>query len=677
MMRRKALALIVAGCLLAGGSLLGFRAAPVPSPPLDRLEYSFQLLDRVGRVLGRRLTRDGFWRLPANLDAIDSRYLDWLMACEDQRFWSHSGVDPWALVRALWQWISEGRVVSGASTLTMQTVRLLQPRPRTLVSKLVEMVQAVRLERVLDKREILELYLTLAPYGGNLQGIRAASLAYFGKEPRRLTPSEIALLIALPQSPETRRPDRHPEAARRARNFVLQRLYKKGLLDRQTLRVAQSRPVPSRGELRPFLAPHLTARLHRLHPDKNEVRTTLDARLQRRLRDLARRYRLLPGESLAVLVVENESGQVRAHLGSGDWLCQSQLDLTRAVRSPGSTLKPFIYGLGFETGKMHPETWVRDEKYRAGVFGPANYDRKFHGVVSLREALRRSLNIPAVKALRRIGVKPLLWRFNEVGVTLRLPPGQEPGLAVALGGAGIRLQDLVALYASLARGGRFRALSFEAGETHPEQKLLSPVAVWYLDNVLKEVPPPEGFANTRAIRYKTGTSYGFRDAWAIGYDARYTVGVWVGRPDGGASNGRTGANSAAPLLFTVFELLPAEEPADPEPPAGVILAGHAQLPRHLQWLSPEQRGDDRPRIVFPPDESRLPWNESSIIVLKAQGGTRPYHWVIDGEIVPGGSLSGRVQWKPKGPGQARVVLIDGQGRRARVRLWLEARQGSQ
>lgn len=652
-------------------------------PPLQLPEpaYSFQLTDRDGELLRLYTTDDGYWRLPADADRIDPRFIQQLLAYEDKRFEDHGGVDPLALARAGWQWLRHGRIVSGASTLTMQTVRLLEPRPRTLGSKLTEMWLARRLEQQLSKKQILDLYLTLAPYGGNLQGIRAASLFYFGKEPDQLTPSQSALLIALPQSPESRRPDRHPEAAGQARHAVLEQMHRKGLLSDEEVELAHSIPVPVERRPTPFLAPHLADRLKR-DSDQALLKTTLDISLQRRLETLARRHQetLPDGQTLAVMIVSNKEREVLAHLGSGDYFNATQIDLTQSIRSPGSTLKPLIYGLGFEALIFHPETRVLDQPFRRGAFGPRNFDQAYRGVVSVRQALQKSLNVPAVKALQQVGPSRLVNRLDQVGVNLALADRQKPGLSIALGGAGTRLHDLTALYAAIANGGNYRALGYVVDEERGNAtRLLSGEASWYLDDILSGVPLPRGFTRNLAVRFKTGTSYGFRDVWAIGYDADYTIGVWVGQVDGSAGHGQTGLDTAAPLLLEAFELMPPGAPVQSDPPDDVLLVKNSELPRSMRWLSDDDKARyeaaTNPQIIFPVDGSTMTFvsheQNNAGITLKSRGGAVPYHWLIDGRRIDQTGFEQTVQWQPEGPGRIQITLIDSEGQSDRVEVWLE------
>ncbi|WP_245431337.1 penicillin-binding protein 1C, partial [Rhodoplanes roseus] len=429
-------------------------------PPLGKdLAWSTVVGDRDGRILRPYATADGRWRLRAERHNVDPRFFDLLFAYEDRRFQEHAGIDPRAFGRAAWQLATHGRIVSGGSTLTMQVARLLEPRTeRSLVAKLRQAVRAVQIERRLSKDEILGLYLSLAPYGGNLEGIRAASLAWLGKEPRRLTLGEAALLVALPQSPEARRPDRSPETARRARDRVLDRMAAAGVIETGEIDRAKAEPVPTARRPMPMMAPHTADRLVAERPQDQSHRTTLEGPLQAALEALAkdRAAALGPDISIAILAVEHATGDVLGRVGSADFFDarrSGQVDMTLAVRSPGSTLKPFVFGLGFEDGFLHPETLLDDRPVRYGAYAPENFDLTFQGTVTARKALQLSLNVPAVQVLDKVGPSRFTARLAQAGVRLVLPAGEAPGLAMGLGGTGVTLADLVRLYGGLARLG--------------------------------------------------------------------------------------------------------------------------------------------------------------------------------------------------------------------------------
>ncbi len=462
--------------------------------------------------------------------------------------------------------VAAGRVVSGASTLTMQTVRLLQPQARTLGAKAVEAARALVLERRLDKRGILSLYLTLAPFGGNIEGVRAASLAYLGKEPVELSPAEAALLVAIPQAPERLRPDRHAEALRRARDRILERVAEAGVITPAAAAEARRDPVPAARRPMPMHAPHLTARLAlAAAPGTATVRTTIDGGLQRRLEGMAARWAdgLDPDTSVAAIVADAATGAVLAHLGSPGYFATrraGQVDMTRAVRSPGSTLKPFLYGLAFDDGFLDPRSVVTDAPLRISGYAPANFAPMHLGELQAAEALRQSLNVPAVSILDRYGPARFVNRLASAGARLQLPGSAErPGLAVVLGGVGTTLEDMVSLYTALAGDGRVRPLAVraDAAGTH-SRPLLTAGSAWEVARILESsAHPAHGVARRGGpVAWKTGTSYGFRDAWALGVADGRVVGVWVGRPDGTPRPGHYGARSAAPLLLEVFDTLP-------------------------------------------------------------------------------------------------------------------------
>jgi len=643
-------------------------------PPLGHhLDYSHTVLDRHGRLLRAYATKEGRWRLPATVDDVDPRFIKLLLGYEDRRFYEHDGVDPLALLRAAIQLVVNGHIVSGGSTLTMQVARLLEPRQhRSFGAKLRQITRALELERKLSKNQILALYLTLAPYGGNLEGIRAASLAYFGKEPKRLSLAEAALLVALPQSPEWRRPDRHPQAARAARDRVLDREVAQGLVPPDEIARAKTANVPHGRKELPALAPHAADDILAIDPDRLVHRLTIDVALQKSLQELAREraHALGPQISVAILAVDNASGEVRARVGSADYFDTrraGQVDMTQALRSPGSTLKPFIYGLGFEDGLIHPETLIDDVPVRYGSYAPENFDQTFQGTVTVRKALQLSLNVPAIAVLNKVGVSRLGARLTGAGAALVLPKGEAPGLAMGLGGVGVKLSDLVMLYTGLARLGAAVPLSERAGEPEPaSRRLLDPVAAWYVGNVLIGAPPPENAPHGR-IAFKTGTSYGYRDAWAVGFDGRMTIGVWVGRPDGAPVPGLVGRASAAPILFDAFARTGLSPAPLPKPPKGAILAATTRLPPPLRRFSADGgpgRVREPPRIMFPPDGARLELSggpTSETVPLKIAGGRAPLTVMVNGVPIRNGSGRGTVFFRPDGPGFVRLTVMDARG----------------
>jgi penicillin-binding protein 1C len=674
-----------AGLIAASAAIIAVVCAAVywvsslgPAPLGERLAFSALVVDRDGKLLRPYATPEGRWRLPATRENVDPRFLELLLAYEDKRFSTHHGVDPLALGRALVQLITQGRIVSGASTISMQVARLLEPRgARSFKAKLRQMLRAIEIERALSKDEILALYLSLAPYGGNLEGIRAASLAYFGKEPRRLTLGEAALLVGLPQSPEQRRPDRSTTAARNARDRVLDRAAAAGIVPFDEIERAKRESVPEGRKPMPIMAPHAADAAIAAAPERSVHRLTIDAALQRNLEELAReRARALgPDMSVAILAVDHATGEVLARVASADYFDvrrAGQVDMTAAARSPGSTLKPFIYGLGFEDGLIHPDTLIEDRRVRFGGYAPENFDLNFQGTVTVRRALQLSLNVPAVAVLEKVGASRFATRLKQAGGSLVLPAGEVPGLAMGLGGVGVTLNDLVALYAGLARLGTTVPLTQRAAsgeEAQMARRLLDPIAAWYVGNVLLGSPPPENAAGGH-IAFKTGTSYGYRDAWAVGFDGKRTIGVWVGRPDGAPVPGLVGRVAAAPILFDAFARTGKLSAPLPPAPRGALVAAAGKLPPPLKRFRAgalaSEAGESQLRIMFPPNHARLELASDGSgkldpIALKVTGGTGALTVLVNGQPLPTAAGRRTLFFEPEGPGFVRLTVMDARG----------------
>lgn len=642
-------------------------------PPLD-IATGAELRDQSGDLLRAYTVEDGRWRLAVDPDQVDPRFVQMLLMWEDQRFLSHPGVDLRATARAGWQALRQGRIVSGASTLTMQVARLLEDSGTGRLSgKLRQVRVALALERRLTKPQILALYLHLAPYGGNAEGLRAASLMWFGKDPRRLNPAEAALLVALPQGPEQRRPDRNPQAAQTARDRVLARAEAVGLITAEAAVTAQTVPVPTRRRPFPQRAPLLSDRLVADLGPGAIIPTTLDGAAQARVEDLATRVAArgrAEGLSLAILVVDHQSGAIRVAVGSGGYQAgkgDGFVDMTRAYRSPGSTLKPLIYGLAIDAGLAHPETLIDDVPRDFGGWRPQNFDRQFRGTVRVRDALQASLNLPVVSLLDALGPAPLMVAMARAGMAPRLPGGQA-GLAVGLGGVGVRLEGVVGLYAALARGGEGVRVSALPGAAAPGRQILSPAAAWHVTDMLSGVTRPAN-APRVPVAFKTGTSYGHRDAWAIGYDGRHVVGVWLGRPDGTPVPGAFGADRAAPLVFEVFGRL--SRPITPLPPAppGTLTVSNAELP------IPLQRFEDRagqaaalgPKIAFPPAGAVLEGG-SDLLMARVAEGRAPFTWLLDGAPIAPPRRGRDVHMPAPQAGFATLSVIDATGRGDQVQI---------
>jgi penicillin-binding protein 1C len=680
-------AIAVTGASVAG-LLWADRAFP---PPLERAAtVSTEVVDRDGRLLRAFATPDGLWRLKTSASDVDPAFLKMLVAYEDRRFDEHRGVDLLALGRAALQLAANGRIVSGGSTISMQVARLIEPRrERSLAAKLIQIARAIQIERRLRKAEILDLYLTLAPYGGNLEGVRAASLAYFGKEPRRLSVAEAALLVALPQLPERRRPDRNPAVADAARHRVLERMQAAGIVDPGEIARAETSAVPKARQRLPALAAHLAEAARKATPGANRHQTTLQADIQQRLETVTfeAAAKLDPKVSLAMMMADSTTGEIVAEIGAADYFDAARwgwIDMTRQSRSPGSTLKPFIYGLAFEEGLVAQETIVEDRPADFFGYRPKNFDMSYQGDVSIRQALQLSLNVPAVRLLDSLGPARLMTRLRRAEVKPRLPTAEAPGLAIALGGVGTSLKDLVQLYAGLAN----RENTVRLGDGVREvpavldgPPLFEPVAAWNVADILSGVLPPLG-SQQAGIAYKTGTSYGYRDAWSVGFDGRYVIGVWIGRPDNAAIPGISGYATAAPVLFEAFAKSGLAGNALPPAPHGAARIALAELPVSQRRFSMQPNGllatgarEKPPQIVYPPEGAQVelgtaPDGTPLPLILKIQSGRAPFRWLADGKPIADPTRRRTSDWLPDGSGYSTLTVIDAVGRAASVGIFV-------
>jgi penicillin-binding protein 1C len=629
--RRLGLGAVLALIVTAGVALALDRLFP---PNLSRLATTgTEILDRQGRTVALFPAPGGMWRFRATTDDVAPILLQTLIGTEDRHFWHHPGVNPLSLLRASVQDIRAGRIVSGGSTLTMQAARLLEPRPRTMRSKLIEIARAFQLEWHYSKREILGIWLTLAPYGGNLEGVRAGSMAWFGASARNLDAAQSALLVGIPRRPEALRPDRHRDAARAVRDRIL---------------AVDGGDVPWSRLPFPRHAPQAVARL--AGPER--VTTTIDLPLQFALERMASgQVRRLPGRaSLALLVIDSRTREIRAAVSGGEQTSEARagaLDLTQAVRSPGSAMKPFIYAMAFEGGIAGPETNVEDLPRHFGAYAPEDFDRGFAGGVTAAEALRRSLNLPAVALLEQLGPAQFAARLKLAGVTLHLPPGAAPSLPLALGGAGITLRDLTGMYAALATDGSAGAPRILPEGTVPGGPFLQPRAAEAIAAVLTQPFPDSGLPG---IAWKTGTSWGGRDSWAVGFDRTHVVGAWVGRPDGTPLPGATGRALALPLVARVFEILPA---APRDQPGIVRSSGSVSSSNAL-------------RLLFPPPNAVV--SGDGPVTLRAMGGRRPLTFLMNGAPLRTDPARREISWLPPAPGFYRLTVLDGDGGMARVSL---------
>lgn len=504
----------------------------------------------------------GVWRYPVQLDEVSPLYIEALLTYEDRWFYQHPGVNPLAMLRAGWQWLRYGRVISGGSTVTMQVARILDPHPRTIRGKLQQIFRALQLEWHYSKTEILTFYLNLAPFGGPIEGVETASIAWLHKPSVQISHAEAALLAVLPQSPSRLRLDRYPERAQRYRDKVLRRMQTLGVWPADVVEDALRETVFKARFQQPMMAPLFARRMKEQAQQQQLARigTALDINAQWAVENIlqARQGRLPKEASVGVLVMENKTGYVRAYAGSVDFFSQERsghVDMVQAVRSPGSTLKPFLYGMALDEGLIHSASLLSDVPRRVGEYAPKNFFQRFSGAVSASHALQQSLNVPAIDLLQRLSAQDFVARLRQGGIALQFPEQAEPNLSVILGGAGTRLEDLVRGFSALARAGISITPRLVPEDNITERYMLSAGAAWIIQHSLLQIPPPEGHINARNIAWKTGTSYGFRDAWAVGVNADYTIGVWVGRPDGTPLPGYFGGQAAAPLLFDIFHAL--------------------------------------------------------------------------------------------------------------------------
>ncbi len=563
-MRRRVRRLVIGVALAVALLSVTLEAVRLDPESIDDRPISRELRDASGRVFYESVGVDDQWRRPIPLEDM-GRWLPLATtAVEDERFRSHPGVDLIAIARASLSNADAGRVVSGASTITMQLARMADPRPRNLSTKVLEALRAVDLERWKTKDQVLESYLNLAPYGGNLRGVDIAARRWFDKQPADLSLSEAALLAGLPQSPERLRPDRFPDKALKRRNHVLDRMHTQAFITEAMwirARASEIGLVPAR---RAASAPHFAA--WALSRQPNGGRTTLDLELQRMVEEILARNSLnWPAHTqAAVVVVENATSSVRAQVGSLDpnGRLEGQVDGARARRSPGSTLKPFVYAAAFESGRLSPNDTVLDEPLDLAAWRPENFERGSEGEVSVRAALRRSLNLPALRVAQLAGLVRTTGVLSSCGVDLPADATSRAGLALVTGGAEVRLIHLVEAYATLARGGEHRRLRLFEEEAAPSTQVLSTETADALADILSsEHGAPAGWDRARGqadFSWKTGTSAGHRDAWALGFDETHTVGVWVGRFAGAGDAQYVGGRVAEPVLTEIFAALSAD-----------------------------------------------------------------------------------------------------------------------
>lgn len=561
--------------LILGCFLISFLLADLLFSFQPKVRYSTQITAKDGTVLHAFLSKDDKWRLYTNISEITPLLQKTLIHKEDQYFYYHPGINPFAMLRAAGRNIFTGRRTSGASTITMQVVRLLEPKKRTYLNKLAESFRALQLEFHYSKEEILQLYLNLVPYGGNIEGIKAASLLYFGKPPQLLSLAEITALTIVPNRPSSLRPGTKNEALIRARNLWLSRFQEDNLFDKNTIHDAMNEPLIVKRLIAPKQAPHLALRLKQEFPDQPVISSNINVQVQHQIEEQVKNYvnrlQTMNIHNAAVMVINNETMAVEAYVGSADFnnpYDGGQVDGIRAVRSPGSTLKPLLYATAFDKGIITPKTALNDVPSNFSGYEPENFDQHFNGQVTAEFALANSLNIPAVKILKDVGTPVLIDKLKKANFQTIRKQAKDLGLSMILGGCGVTLEELTRLFAAFSNEGELKPLRYtsEIASSKKGEALISKEATFLLNNILTQITRPDlptNFDNTfhlPRIAWKTGTSYGKRDAWSIGYNRRYSVGVWVGNFSGEGVPELSGANTATPLLFSIFNSLDYNSP---------------------------------------------------------------------------------------------------------------------
>ena len=562
--------LIQAGLLFGGAwLLLKIVCVLIPLPQTSLFRPTATLVfDQKAKLLRAFQSTDDKWRVRTPLTQISPALQKMLLGYEDQWFYWHQGVNWVAFGRAAMQNFQAKEVVSGGSTLTMQIARMIEPKERSYQSKLLEVARASQLEMVFGKKKLLEIYFNIAPYGGNIEGVAAAAWLYFGKEPSQLSDGEAALLAAIPNSPERFRPDRYPKAARKARDLVLNRAWKSGIIKKNEYLSALREEIPSERLKLPFSAPHLALELKRRYPGEARLYSTLDQATQLFCEEqLGAHLRKLRQEGItngAIIVIDNQRQELVAAVGSGEFFNKNlggQVNGYLAPRSPGSALKPFVYALGIERGLITPQSYLEDVPVDfGGGYAPENFDRSFSGIVPAREALAKSLNVPAIMLLSKLGEQGLYQLLRTANFST-IKAVDHYGLSIVLGGCEVTLLELTSLYSTLAKNGAYappKLLRDEVGQV-PLQ-LFSAGTAYIITDILEEVRRPDlpacwEFTSLPRVAWKTGTSYGHRDAWSVGYNPRYTIGVWCGNFNGDGKPGLVGAEVAAPLLFDLFNYM--------------------------------------------------------------------------------------------------------------------------
>nr|WP_254443595.1 MULTISPECIES: penicillin-binding protein 1C [unclassified Marinobacterium] len=586
-----------------------------PLPPSRLSHLSYKVYSEEGEPLASRTSVDGYWRLPAKLDDIDPKLVKFLVAYEDKRFWSHIGVDPIALARASWDLITSGEVKSGASTLTMQTARLLYPElaKKTILTKLKQMAVAIKIEYHWSKEQILEAYFTLAPYGGNIEGIITGSEAWLSRNPKYLTDREAALFVALPQSPESRRPDKHPSIAEQATSRVLYTIAGDVGLSRERLKESTQEPLPLRVGSLSYNDQHLIDRLMSFR--EGELVTTINNQWQSVAQSILKRHVEKYPEFVngSVMVIERRSGDVKVYVGSEGYhnkVRKGAINYLTTPRSPGSTLKPLIYGMALNRNLLKPNSVLQDSEIQVAGYAPTNFDDGFHGNVTLRDALIQSLNIPAIQTLNQLGAELV---DNQIRRYLELSSDQsnKPGLSLAVGGLYLTAENIANLYLGITEQPSASINFSNEGDTSLKEPLISSSASSDLLSLMTQVD-----SSGRRYILKTGTSNGKRDAWSIYVTQDHIVLVWLGTADNQITDELVGVKSAAPIGQDLIANLDLDEP------------------QYSQFVENELSF----RIIEPKECARLiqyPENDELVVItgnrMRVSASVDSLIWYLDGE----------------------------------------------
>jgi penicillin-binding protein 1C len=565
---------------------------PLFTNPLSFITYS-----KEGNLLGAKIAEDGQWRFP-DIKKTNRKFATAIVAYEDKRFFFHNGIDPVAIARALYLNIKYKKIISGGSTITMQVARLSQKNPqRTIIQKLYEIYLAWLIEKHYSKQEILSIYSSNAPFGGNVVGLQAAAWRYFGRTPDELSWAENCMLAVLPNSPSLVHLGKNREILKRKRNQLLDKLYQMKVIDIETCNLSKDEPIPEKPNEFPQDAPHLLARLMQESNGNSSVeshiqKTTISEKLQHETMLVLNRYReTLRGNGInnaAALIIDVETGNVLAYIGNfnspEDNKNGSQVDILNAPRSTGSILKPVLYAAMLNSGDILPNTLVPDIPIQIGGYAPKNFNKGYDGAVPANRALAKSLNVPAVKMLQTYGIQQFIYLLQKLGLTTITRSSDDYGLSLILGGCEAKLFEVTGMYASMSRtlNHYLKSGKYSKNDFHPpilirhekqkinsfdeENSWLNASAIWFAFQAMLDVDRPidesnwQLFSSERKIAWKTGTSFGFRDGWAIGVTPKYAVGVWIGNADGEGRPELTGIKTAAPVLFDIFGLIPKDDP---------------------------------------------------------------------------------------------------------------------